>query len=66
MSEESLQDLIGHVDITNVSAAGIIDDILNRTNQFSFHLTVAAELLKRVQERDTQNASEPKQEAVSA
>jgi len=52
-NQESIEQLIAGVDLTNVTAAEIVTDLLNKSNEFAFRIMVANALLEKVQANES-------------
>lgn len=48
---ESALNALKTIDLTNVSADELINDMVEQSQQFAYRLTIAAELLKAVQRK---------------
>jgi len=53
-NQESIEEIIAGIDLTRITAAEIVNDVMNKSNEFAFRMMVASALLERVQGKPAQ------------
>jgi len=65
-NQESIEEIIAGIDLTRITAAEIVNDVMNKSNEFAFRVMVASALLERVQGKPVQQdeSEQPVQEGA--